>query len=265
MSLSRLPLIDDLASFDSKIAIPDYSNYSLEVNHIPSLTSFSLNHYYMNFLLITHQKQLENIRKLSDQCISNLQKLKWINSELEVIQKGKKHYSVIIPQEEPITNDQLLEMLCGISPKWQYALQLVNEIPNPVYKEKAFNLEAQITDLNGNKVALPYLVHFKILLFTNENPPKLMETTTSGDKIMRGTVDIEANSDIVYSKIVLKEVTSHFRHGCFFMVIIPKQADHIKPLIVENLVIKARKVGMDARPRKKSKQEVDERHTDIIR
>mmetsp|Transcript_8643 Transcript_8643/g.8620 ORF Transcript_8643/g.8620 Transcript_8643/m.8620 type:complete len:86 (+) Transcript_8643:493-750(+) len=82
-----------------------------------------------------------------------------------------------------------------------------------------------------------------------------METTTNGDKIMRGTVDIESDGILNYKKIVIKEVTSHYRHGSFFLVVAPKEAPYIKPLIIENLVVKARKVGLDAKPRKRQKIE----------
>mmetsp|Transcript_8679 Transcript_8679/g.8680 ORF Transcript_8679/g.8680 Transcript_8679/m.8680 type:complete len:113 (+) Transcript_8679:450-788(+) len=109
--------------------------------------------------------------------------------------------------------------------------------------------------MEGNKVKLSTPVHFKILLFSNENPPKLMEKTANGDKIMRGMVEVEADELVNYQKVVIKEVTSHYRQGCFFLAIVPKHADYIKPLIIKDLVVKARKVGIDCQPRKKHKVE----------
>jgi hypothetical protein len=53
---------------------------------------------------------------------------------------------------------------------------------------------------------------------------------------------------------VIKEVTSHFRNGCFFLVVMPSIPD-IEPLIIENLVIKARKMTKEPRLRKKAKVE----------
>ncbi|OMJ81738.1 hypothetical protein SteCoe_17729 [Stentor coeruleus] len=156
------------------------------------------------------------------------------------------------PGEEVTTSNQLQKILCGEEIQHLYSLQIISELQNPAYKERAFSLLLQIVDTQGNKVILPESLNFKVMLFTTESPPKLMKINTSGDKIMKGTIEAQGNSTLFFRKIAIKEVTSHFRNGCFFFVIAPKDANYIKPLIIESFVVKARKIN-DATPKKKMK------------
>eukprot|EP00358_Blepharisma_japonicum_P005294 CAMPEP_0202945816 /NCGR_PEP_ID=MMETSP1395-20130829/7321_1 /ASSEMBLY_ACC=CAM_ASM_000871 /TAXON_ID=5961 /ORGANISM="Blepharisma japonicum, Strain Stock R1072" /LENGTH=97 /DNA_ID=CAMNT_0049646079 /DNA_START=463 /DNA_END=756 /DNA_ORIENTATION=+ len=96
------------------------------------------------------------------------------------------------------------------------------------------------------------------MLFTTERPAKLLINNTSGDKVMRGTTEVEADSLITFNNVVIKEVTSHFRHGCVFLVVAPIDASYIQPLIIGNVVIKARKVMTEGNPRKIPKHSEDE-------
>ena len=67
---------------------------------------------------------------------------------------------------------------------------------------------------------------------------------------MRGTIEYglsRGQSHIKFERIVIKEVTSHFRHGCFFLVVMP-YSPIIEPLILENVVIKARKRNKPKEP-----------------
>jgi hypothetical protein len=71
---------------------------------------------------------------------------------------------------------------------------------------------------------------------------------------MRGTIETESSNLVHFHKIVIKEVTSHFRNGWFYLVVVPKQDSRVKPLIINNFVIKARKIA-DGTPRKRVKLE----------
>lgn len=155
-----------------------------------------------------------------------------------------------------ITPRRLMEFLAGPNPKFTHKLKLLSEMPSPVYKERAFSLSIQIFDKNDIEVTLPCLMRFKVMLFTYECPPKMLKVNTSGDKIMRGSITAEGNSTILFRKIVVKEVTSHFRNGCLFLIIACDNASHIQPLIIEDVVIKARKV-FSQKSKKKPKTEED--------
>ena len=161
-----------------------------------------------------------------------------------------------VTSDEVITAKALEKFICGEDAKHTHFLQFVSEVPNPAYKERAFSLLLQIVDSEGNKAMLPEATGFKVMLFTTENPPKLMKINTNGDNILKGTIETQGNCNVMFRKIAIKEVSSHFRGGCFFFVIAPKDASYIKPLIIENFIVKARKIPTDiGLPRKKCKLE----------
>lgn len=136
----------------------------------------------------------------------------------------------------------LLNYLCGPKPSFTHFLCLTEDISLPLYKERCFSVSINIACSSGAKAILPRPVLFKAFLYTTESPPKLVTTNTSGDKAMRGTLEVESDSHILFKKIIIKEVTSHFRNGVLYFVIMPQNADFIKPLIIEDFVIKARKL-----------------------
>ncbi|CAG9315568.1 unnamed protein product [Blepharisma stoltei] len=210
-----------------------------------------------NCLVHILQQQSTIIRMLAEQNEVTNKKLACVLAKLESLGPKDTGLPLVELPEESTSSRSLLSTLCGSTAEFQYSIKLTSEIPSPVFKERAFTLTAQIVDLQGNEVQLADHVQFKIMLFTSENPPKVLTINTSGDKIMRGTVEVESSSQIVFSKIVIKEVTSHFRNGCFFLVVNPVGMPSIKPLIIDNLVIKARKVNPEGNPRKKIKTEMN--------
>ncbi|OMJ72532.1 hypothetical protein SteCoe_29004 [Stentor coeruleus] len=160
--------------------------------------------------------------------------------------------------DEPATLNQLQKLLCGEKPQHTFELQLLCEVPNPAYKERSFSLFMQIVDTNGNKVILNENLDFSIQLFTMENPPKLLKINTSGDNILKGNIIMQGNSTLMFRKIAIREVSSHFRNGCFFLVVTPKDCSYIRPLIIDNFVVKARKMNSESIPKKNFKiQEID--------
>ncbi|OMJ95402.1 hypothetical protein SteCoe_1159 [Stentor coeruleus] len=187
------------------------------------------------FRIITQQNEM--IRKIAEQTRSSLEKITSIEHNLESSQSISSCSS-----ENSTNSSQLMNFLCGSNPQHIYFLNLLSDAPSPAYKERAFSLLLQIVDSNGNKTTLPERVVFSLSLFSTESPPKLILVNTSGEKIMRGTVDVDGSGTVFFRKIVLKEVSSHFRNGHFFLVIAPKDNVYIKPLIIENLVVKARKI-----------------------
>ena len=164
-------------------------------------------------------------------------------------------HTVSAASEEVITATQLQHVLCGNAIEQEYRLELVSEMPSPAYKERSFSLMLQIVNKMGEKVCLPESLNFKVLLFTTENPPKVIKINTSGDKILKGTTEAQGNSTIFFRKLAVKEVTSHFRNGCFFFVVTTKDSKAVRPLIIENFVVKARKINNEPAPRKKIKFE----------
>ncbi|OMJ88027.1 hypothetical protein SteCoe_10096 [Stentor coeruleus] len=205
---------------------------------LPSAPSDTTLLYHL-YALVTQQNEV--IRTLAEQTSTALKKVETLTKGLEAASL-LENSSIVVPREEITTPEHILMILCGTKTNHPYSLRLLSQIPQPAYKERAFSLMIEIVDNNNNKVNMPIPVNIKIMLFTTESPPKLMKINTSGDKIMRGTVEVETNGVALFRKIVIKEVTSHFRNGCFFLAIVPKNCNDIKPLIIENFVIKARKI-----------------------
>ncbi|OMJ83457.1 hypothetical protein SteCoe_15626 [Stentor coeruleus] len=108
-----------------------------------------------------------------------------------------------------------------------------------IYKEKGFSLTMQVVDDENNKVIIQDM--FKIKLYTNDNPPKLLKLNIASKKILRGTLEamMDNNGIVVFQNIVINEVSSHYVKESFVLVITSESCD-VKPLIVENLYVRAR-------------------------
>ena len=217
---------------------------------LPSAPSDTALLYHL-FTLITQQNEV--IRTLTEQTSTALKKVENLSRGLES-GTWPDTTSIVVPREEVTTSEHILQILCGPKTSFLYSLRLVSELPQPAYKERAFSLMVEVVDRSGTRVMMPIPVNFKIMLFTTESPPKLLKVNTSGDKIMRGTIEVESNGVVLFKKIVVKEVTSHFRNGCFFLAVMPKNSSDIKPLVIDNFVIKARKI-LPGEPLKKQKTE----------
>ncbi|OMJ95674.1 hypothetical protein SteCoe_924 [Stentor coeruleus] len=139
------------------------------------------------------------------------------------------------------SKEALLFHLYGGNPTFYYTLSLCNDIPMPAYKDRCFTVFARILDSNNNYASLITPTTFKLQMYTQENPPKLIETNTSGNLAIRGNIKVESTSIIMLKKVVVNEVTSHFRNGSVFFVILPEGNQSIRPLIIENFVVRARK------------------------
>ncbi|OMJ84633.1 hypothetical protein SteCoe_14227 [Stentor coeruleus] len=235
-------------SLDGKCACKPTAFQSGIVKPVPVPMTVPSDSNFMGALFKMIVQQNEFIKSIADQTKSALEKI----SELTEKRSGNMAQPTSIVSEEATTPSVLLRYLCADKTYFTHSLELGEKIPMPAYKERSFSVLVNILDSNGNKVRLPNSIVFKVMLYTADNPPKNLSINTSGDKIMRGTLEVEGNSEIFFKKIIIKEVTSHFRNGSFFFVVVPKDAGYIKPLIVEDFVIKARKITNEC-PKKKCK------------
>ena len=159
-----------------------------------------------------------------------------------------------ISENQPATAMDLQRLLCGETTH-SHSLKLVNEITNPAFKGRHFSVLLQIVDYSGEMARLNDTVQFKLMAFSNENPPKPVKFNTYGEEILKGTIETQGISTVFFRKLAIKEVTSHFRGGSLFFVVMPIDAEYIKPFIVENFVVKARKTASETNSRKKVKLE----------
>lgn len=199
------------------------------------------------FNLISQQKEL--IRKISEDSKQTNEKILKIRQKL-----GLKSTQIECNSEESTNPEQLLNLLSNNSNSFKFNLQLLSDLPSPAHKEKPFSILFQIVDNEQNRASLESSTMFNIMLFTTENPPKMMKTSMSGDKVIRGTVEVEGNSSVLFKKIVIKEVSSHFRSGWFYLVVVSKDPS-VKPFIAPKFVVKARKMNSECTLKKKAKIE----------
>lgn len=194
-------------------------------------------------LLKIINEQNEMIKKLAEQTKSGLDRITNLEKEIEAKDSLNSN-------EENLTPVKMIEILCGPNAKFDYALNLVSEVSNTVYKERAFSILLQVADIEGKQMTCDKKLNFKAELYNSENPPKLVKTTTAGEPIMRGTIEAESTGTILFRKLILTEVSSHYPKGCFYLVISCKDSNCIKPFVLENLVVKARKTNTEKAAKK---------------
>ena len=80
------------------------------------------------------------------------------------------------------------------------------------------------------------------MLFTKENMTKVILLNTNGKDIIKGTCVIEGDSKIVFKKISVQEVSSHYQLGEFVLVVTAINFFEVKPFIMNEFVVRARKI-----------------------
>lgn len=244
------------------------------LNHLCPIEDGSCTCYISQYLNIYRPTQIDRLRGYMDMqlahpllsmIISQSEKIKEVSSLLKLISENltktqsykqkRTNLANSSSSEEIITEKIIIENLYGNAPKFSCQLKLCGDIPNPAYKERAFPLMVCIVDNFNNEYILPKRVFFKILLFTAECPLKQLKLNTAGDKAILGTLEVDGDSSVLFKKIIIKEVSSHFRNGSFFLVVKPENVDYIRPLVISNFVVKARKMKVKEM---KKKPKIDE-------
>ncbi len=80
-----------------------------------------------------------------------------------------------------------------------------------------------LVDKEGKPVENLNSIPLTIGIYSSENPPKYIDTNTSGNKILKGFLEKDLkNGTVTFEKVQIKEVSSHFRNGWIFFVVYPK-------------------------------------------
>jgi hypothetical protein len=225
-------------------------------------------------LLFTQNKMLTDLREKNDMLQDTLACL--IN-EINLLKNTVKHNQQEAPaasmtnshpitayqnmgnSTETMTVENLMSFLYGPNPDFNYQLVLKSDLQLPLYRERNFKFTVLLTDRNGNPVENTNRIPLTIGIYSSENPPKFIDSNTAGNKILKGFIDKDmVNGTVTFDKVQIKEVTSHFRNGWVFFVVYPKvsgqsgasglsqnglvvNAQKIKPLILEKVIVKAKK------------------------
>jgi len=224
-------------------------------------------------LLITQNKMLVDLKEKNEilqdtlACLINeinaLKSIVKVNNPTEKLPPVANNplyiHQIIGNSTDTVTTDNLLTYLYGPNPDFQYHLILKSELPLPLYRERNFKFTVILVDKNGNPVENSNRIPLTIGIYSSENPPKYIDANTSGNKILKGFIEKDlVSGQATFEKIQIKEVTSHFRNGWVFFVVYPKvvsvgsntillnghnivNSQKIKPLILEKVVVKAKK------------------------
>jgi hypothetical protein len=151
--------------------------------------------------------------------------------------------SLLTPQNDELTTpSQLLLTLTGPEASYPYVLRLIDPIPKPVYKERAFSFSVDVVDSSGKNIIFMESLILDIFLYTADNPSKRVEISTAGEKIIRFICENFDGTLLKFRKVCVQEVTSHYRNGSLLLVVTCKNNRLIKPLIIEDFIVKARKI-----------------------
>eukprot|EP01017_Pseudomicrothorax_dubius_P042150 TRINITY_DN683_c0_g1_i5.p1 TRINITY_DN683_c0_g1~~TRINITY_DN683_c0_g1_i5.p1 ORF type:complete len:381 (-),score=121.91 TRINITY_DN683_c0_g1_i5:156-1208(-) len=221
-------------------------------------------------LLMSQNKQLNEMKERNDKLQDTLTVLVTeVNSLRTMFYKttlngGTTSFGqTAASTNEVASQDNLMALLYPRPQQFSYQLVVKGEFPSLLYRERNFRFDVSLVDLRTNEtVGNLNKIPLSIAIYSSEVPPKLITVNTSGNKVVKGTVE----SDLVggtasFDKVQINEVTSHFRNGWVFVVIYPKMTANlssisllnpycgglfidplrIKPLIFDKIVVKAKK------------------------
>lgn len=121
-------------------------------------------------------------------------------------------------------------------------LDLALTAPAQVFKEKGFSLTLRIMTAPGVPCTVAGL-HFRIQLYSEDQPPVKVSLNISGKKVLRGSIDAYSDAEglVKFPNIVINEVSSHYLNNCFTLVVSQSGEQSVKPFSMPGLVVKARK------------------------
>ena len=201
----------------------------------PNIISYDSNLIHKLYDLVNIQNHnLQNIAEQNKLLLSSIDNLS--SGVSKVYQQGDP----ISPLDYPM-NTTLSEILKDDTNT--YSIVLLESFPSNILKEKGFKISIGLIDANNKKVQIPHDFKFKVELYTTDTPSKLLEFNIHGKKILRGTVTAftDDNWSVNFNNIVINEVSSHYRNDCLKMVIQIIGSHIVKPLVINNFSVRARK------------------------
>lgn len=129
--------------------------------------------------------------------------------------------------------------LLNLDKEYPQRIVTLGDLPVNVLKEKGFQLAVTVHDSSNSIAHCSEL--FKVKLYTNESPPKLLKVNIASKKILRGTLEVYMNEQGVvnFENIVINEVSSHYSKESFILVVSCEEAQ-VRPMVIENLYVRAR-------------------------
>lgn len=143
---------------------------------------------------------------------------------------------------------------------YEFLLKLENDCSRTWFKKKPFQLVTRVVDSLGNEKQLGKIMRFRVLLFTNESPPRLLTETLNEERILIGTLVSEGNSRIVFRRVVINEVSSRYPGRCFILVVYPEGENNIKPLVLNSFVVKSTNGAQRSQEARRKRAKIESNH-----
>lgn len=185
------------------------------------------------FLSSIHQ---ENVKKLQNlkQVLDLLE-----GTQLDIISSEQNEEECKEPQE--------------VSKWFNAKMELTQPMPEFVCKSKYFTINAKLVSEAIHVKPEDRLVVIATL-YSAERTPKMIRHASDGRKIFRGNTRVIMENDgdehIVYFKLQIKEVSSHFTGGVFHLKLEVEESVScpdlkVQPLVIENLRVRAKEYYVD--------------------
>ncbi|CAG9311467.1 unnamed protein product [Blepharisma stoltei] len=154
------------------------------------------------------------------------------------------------PSSRPPTKEELIWQLTSTR-NFQFSLKLASGVTIPVCKKKTFVVSVDLkinTDVHLDK---SFKIELEAALYLAENPPVKLTVSKAGKPPLIGNTKTvlcwnqKKNCFSANFKLKANEVSSHYRNGWFFLVIMPENnaSFDIKPLVIDNFNVKAKQVA----------------------
>jgi hypothetical protein len=179
--------------------------------------------------------------------------------KIELLKEQKKKSAQFDSNPTPLA---LSNYFFGNGQIYRYELELQNEIPSPIFRERNLIINLRLVNIltkevvrNQNKIVVHLSLH------TWEVPSNPITRNKSGNKAVMGDTEVElVDGEATFDRIQINEVTSKFIHGHVAMIIVPAKPSNIgtslgeqddgedyidfesiKPLMLEKVTVKSKK------------------------
>lgn len=184
-------------------------------------------------------------RFLSGMVSKNSQIIKQLDELLSFYDSSQSHSS---PKIE-IKRD--LSQVFDQEKNYNCKLKLWQSFPTSVCKSKYFKLSVQLITDEEVSILKEERVAMSVSLYSYDNVPRRLSHTMQGRNIFRGSTrsvlayDLVESKHLAHFKLQIREVSSHFIGGLFYLVVeaddsLENKGLFIKPLVIHDLKVKAK-------------------------
>lgn len=184
-------------------------------------------------------------RFLSGMVSKNSQIIKQLDELLSFYYSSQSHSS----QKIEIKRD--LSQVFDQEKNYNCKLKLWQSFPTSVCKSKYFKLSVQLITDEEVSILKEERVAMSVSLYSYDNVPRRLSHTMQGRNIFRGSTksvlayDLVESKHLAHFKLQIREVSSHFIGGLFYLVVeaddsLENKGLFIKPLVIHDLKVKAK-------------------------